>query len=273
MTDSIFNCYFPSLISFIVGYYILLSGGTIIKAIFIGILISVGSCLILFALIRYIGEKLDRKRERKKLHKKRLVNEVLKREFQNMNITYNKQEHKLLITGLEELEGKEVYRYTLQHLKAYRPILDSWDKSKGMVEEINGELDKLVRYIFNKIETEMSDKYKKCLSYSIYHLIEESVKKDFEDLSIKMRNDKKDIDISLSCNNWATIKLKEFSKTKIKKFFKDLSSDVEFQKLIRVRMKYKDLNKEFNDFKTELNNILDDIKGRDEDLRGKCDGC
>lgn len=254
-------------------YLIAFTDMTLIESFFIGLAVT-GIGIIIGVLIKvYLYPRLNDGRERKKLHRKRLVDEVLKRELQNMNITYKMQEHKVLITDLEELEKRDKYRYTIQHLKRYQPILISLNKSKELVTNMNNNIGELIKYIFNKIETELDDRYKKALSHSIYHIVKEAIKNDYEDLSIKTRNGKNDMDISLSGQTWACVKLKNISKTKIKKFLNELERDIEYQKLINIRQNYKELNKEFDNFKLELSNLLDDIKGREEDLKGKCDKC
>jgi hypothetical protein len=255
-------------------YLIIFSGGTLMEVIFYTLL-AIGLTLLGTFIIRvYIAPEFDKERKRKELHRKRLVNEVINKELQNMNITYNEQQFRVLITGLKELGVKDKYKHTLQHLNAYPSILDSWNKSNTLIKKINEDLHKLVWYTYSKIEREIGEIYKKVLSHPIHHLIREAVKNDFEDLSIKTRNNKKDIDISLGGETWACVKLKGFSKIKIKKFLTSLEKDTEFQKLKNIRKDYKDLNKEFKDnFKSKLRILLDDIKDRKEDLKGKCKEC
>jgi hypothetical protein len=73
---------------------------------------------------------------------------------------------------------------------------------------------------------------------------------------------------------WTKVNCNTYNRTKIKKFLKKLEKDIEFQKLMDIRKDYKDLKIEFdNNFKSELRTLLDDIKGKEEYLKGKCKGC
>jgi len=237
----------------------------------VGIVVAVGD--ILFRVV--IEPKLKKSRERKELHRKSIVFDSLKKEFQNMNITYDEQEFNVLITGLKELEEKRMYRYTLQHLDAYKPIIGSWNKSSDMIKEINKDLGILEEHAFEKIKYSIGKKYIKLLSYSIKFIIRETIIKDIRNSTIIIRDVGKYIEISKDGTQWYGIHYRAFGKMKIKNFLKDLENDTKFQRdLISIQENYKDIKKEFYDaFKIELKKLLDNIDGREEDLKGKCREC
>jgi len=78
MSDSYFEYYFPTIVGFIVGYSILLSGGTIIEAILVSIFIAiVGGLAELIIYKLYLESILDNMRETRKKHKDEIVNRIL----------------------------------------------------------------------------------------------------------------------------------------------------------------------------------------------------
>jgi len=191
---------FPIWLILLLLFYIALAIGMSIEAIIgiIAILVMVIIALWGGFYQIFLKKRLDELDKKKKIHRKKLVNEVLKKEFQNMNITYDEQEFNISITSLKELEEKKIYKYILQHLDAYKPILNSWDKSSILIEKINSELDELVKFTFNKVGVEIDERHKKGLSHPIHHMTKEAVLNDFEDLSIKTRPSGVYIEISLS---------------------------------------------------------------------------
>ncbi|MCJ7571063.1 MAG: hypothetical protein MUO82_04205, partial [Candidatus Thermoplasmatota archaeon] len=181
-------------IGFSIGHDIVwLMNGTSVESITTGIISGLISGLI----VSYITYRVLKQSEVKKIHRREIVFEGINKEFPNLNIAFDTQNFKVLMIDLEELEKKKIYKYTLQHLNAYQLILDSWNKSNELIKKINGEIDDFVKFVFNKIETEIDENHKIGLSHPIHLIIEQAIRNDFKKFSIKTRDSKADIEISL----------------------------------------------------------------------------
>jgi len=266
----------PLWISLIVINYIIFTENTnmdTIEFILWSIICGTISMLIALMIWRVYETKSDKRKKIIDNHRKEIVEEILKKEFQNMNITFDTHDFKVLITDLKELKEKEIYGHTLQHLEAYPPILESWKKSEELIEKTNGDLGEFVNFVFKKIETDIDERHKKGLSYSIHHMVDEAIRSDSKKFSINALDDGAYINISLGGKKSASVNCKTYSRTKIKQFLTNLENEIIFQNgLTGIRKDYNDLKNEFdNNFKSEIRTLLNNIKGKEEDLKGKCD--
>lgn len=274
----------PIWVSIFIIYLILFSDMTLIETIIIGILISVGSGLILFVLIRYIGGKLDRKKEDKREHKKELIDRIL-RNLQLLVIRY--EDYRIWMDNLDKIKKQKEYKLTMKHLKAYPDILNPWNNSNEQIDgldELNIKLGKLRDLVSGEINSKLGKNYVGLLT-SVWSIIKGTfplkniensgdMNKFLDGIIIEIKNKMIYVD-SKESKNLITLSGRGMNIPKVKKFLSNLLADIEFRKkLTEIKMKNDELEKLFNDgFKKNLGKLLKNITGREEDLRGKCEEC
>lgn len=265
-------------------YFILFSDMTLIESIIIGISIAVGSGLILFVILRYIGGKLDRKKEDKKERKKELIDRIL-RNLRLLIIEYDN--YRIWMNDLDKIKKQKEYELTMQHLKAYSDILNPWNNSNEQIsaeDGLNIKLGKIKDFVSGEINSKPGENYIGLLS-SVWSIIKgafplENIKgsddmnKFLDSINIELRNKVIYVD-SEDSTNLVIISGGKMGVHKVKKFLSDLIANTEFRnKVTEIKIKNDELEKIFNDgFKKKLNEFLKDIKGKEEDFKGKCEYC
>ncbi len=272
----------------------------LIIGIFIGVIIGFFSGYlsgIAVARTQRRWDKSDKKKEdllnKLNTHKINLINNVLKK-LKNAEIRcdefhlWRTNNFRVWIKGLEESEGKKIYKQAIQHLEAYPDIYKLWNSSIKKIYRKNGlndVLKELKKYLSEKINKKFKTEWNR-LHSSIWCIIEgtkpsykikdsKDLYKYLDEINITIKGKTVYVDSS-DRKTLAIITCKEKNVNDVKDFLSDLiKKDITFRENVNnFMMEYKELKKTFEkDFKNKFNALLQDIEGEEEKLKGNCDFC
>lgn len=285
-------------ISFLVTYGIVFS---MCQSLTLGIIAGIISGFIVSISIYIIIKGVEKGIEDRRIHKTDIVLDVLVKlrhtkinrdDFTSWN---DKNGFKVRIKGLTKLKEKDVYEPAIKHLEAYPDTYRLWDDSIKKIYGNNGLNDKLkglrtylsreIR-ISNKFDVE---EYVKFLHQRIWCIIENintsEIIKNNEDLNKFLKN----ITITSNKNqvfvDYIYLGTKKAlaeipcKKVKVKDVLEFVSNLIKKDRVFREKIKsftigYKELENTFNnDFIKKLCRLLNNIRNREEKLKGKCVGC
>lgn len=210
-------------------------------------------------------------RETKKVHRKKLIDEIL-RPLTFLSIRYDYKDFRVWIDGLEVLEEKgDLFVCAFKHLescKKYNVILPSFETSKIDIKELIAKLKELKLYLNDNIE--MNDR--EIIPYISREMVRSVFFEDTDVDCIKIK-EVKDKNIYIYRNNEDTFRIPYILYEKTEDLISGIIEQKEFiNQLKKIREIDRNAKKELEIFTGQLKTFLEDIEHNSK-LKGKCEVC
>jgi len=253
-------------------YFINMNGINSSDLLIVGVMIAIASWAGFYKI--YLKRKIETHDKNRKTHEEKVVDAISR--CMGIKIEYNlNREFSVSLQVLDDLKDKKSYKWTRKHLESYEFVWDRWKEFEEGNKQLKLRLQKLKDYLFDKINNELGEQYKKCLSYPLWAIVKYAIEGNVKKINIEMNegNKGRHLRVGLTGRPAVSISLKDYNMDKIKDFLIALQRDDEFNyKIVVLLDAHKNLDDIISQIASKLDVLLEDIDNKFE-IKGKCKGC